>query len=85
MTIELIEGVMVDGKVVETGTGDPVPGIFIGMYGPARPDSGAAIMGAKTDKKGQYRFRLPPGKTRFYIAGGPPGPTTARSSRFPTM
>ena len=37
VTIELIEGVLVEGKVVETGTGDPVQGIYIGMYGPARP------------------------------------------------
>jgi protocatechuate 3,4-dioxygenase beta subunit len=72
VTIELIEGVMVEGKVVDAATGDPVPDVFIGMYGPARPHSGAAIMGATTDKKGQYRFRLPPGKTQLYTAGGPP-------------
>ena len=72
VTIELIEGVLVDGKVVEIGTGDPVPGIFIGMYGPARPHSGAAIMSTNTDAKGRYRFRLPPGKTQLYTSGGPP-------------
>ena len=84
VTIELIEGVMVEGKVVDAGTGDPVQGVYIGMYGPARPDSGAAIMGMKTDEKGRYRFRLPPGKTRFYTAGGPPGPTRPSMSRFPS-
>ncbi|MDR3636352.1 MAG: sigma-70 family RNA polymerase sigma factor [Isosphaeraceae bacterium] len=83
VTIELIEGVLVDGKVVEIGTGDPVPGIFIGMYGPARPDSGAAIMSTKTDAKGLYHFRLPPGKTRFYTAGGPPWSYAGRDVVIP--
>jgi RNA polymerase sigma factor (sigma-70 family) len=72
VTIELIEGVMVEGKVIDAATGDPVQDVFIGMYGPARPHSGAAIMSATTDKMGQYRFRLPSGKTRLYTAGGPP-------------
>lgn len=68
VTIELIEGVLVDGKVVDAASGDPVQGLFVGMYGPARPNSGAAIMSMKTDEKGQYRFRLPPGKTTLYTS-----------------
>jgi hypothetical protein len=72
VTIELIEGALVEGMVVDAATGDPVPGVFIGMYGPARPDSGPAITSMKTDEKGRYRFRLPPGKTRLYTSGGLP-------------
>jgi RNA polymerase sigma factor (sigma-70 family) len=71
VTIELIEGCLVEGKVADALTGDPVVGVSVGMYGPARPDSGAAIMSAKTDENGQYRFRLPPGKTQLYISSGP--------------
>ena len=67
-TLELIEGVLVEGKVVDSVSGDPVVGISVGMYGPARPHSGAAILGATTDEKGRYRFRLPPGETQFYLA-----------------
>jgi hypothetical protein len=67
VTIELIEGVLVEGKVAEAVTQTPVVGISVGMYGPARPRSGAAIAIAKTDDRGMYRFRLPPGETSLYI------------------
>ena len=67
VTIELIEGVLVEGKVVEAGTGRPITGISMGMYGPARPRSGAAIIIAKTDENGRYRFRLPPGEAYLYV------------------
>ena len=75
--IELIRGVLVEGRVIlavrdEKGvvnpTDQPAVGVTIGMYGPARPDSGAAILSAKTDGEGRYRFRLPPGLTRLYVA-----------------
>ena len=31
--VELIEGVLVEGKVAEAATGKPVAGVFVGMYG----------------------------------------------------
>ncbi len=65
-TIELIEGVLVEGKVTDAATGEPIAGAPVGMYGPARPDSGGAVIVAKTDVRGRYRFRLPVGPTRFY-------------------
>jgi hypothetical protein len=68
VTLELIEGVLVEGKAIDAGTGDPVVGLSVGMYGAARPRSGAAILSAKTDDMGRYRFRLPPGKTHLYVA-----------------
>jgi 5-hydroxyisourate hydrolase-like protein (transthyretin family) len=71
VTIELIAGVLVEGQVIDSATGNPAVGVYIGMYGPARPRSGAAIMSSTTDENGQYRFHLPPGKTYFYTAGGP--------------
>ena len=67
VAIELIEGVLVEGKVLEAGTGKPITGISMGMYGPARPRSGAAINIAKTDENGRYRYRLPPGEAYLYL------------------
>ena len=67
VTIELIEGVLVEGKVAEATTGKPIVGVGVGMYGPARPQSGAAIMSATTNDQGKYQFRLPVGGTYFYI------------------
>jgi hypothetical protein len=69
VTIELIRGVRVEGRVVDGRNGDPLVDIGIGMYGPMRPSSGAATIIAKTDNDGWYRFRLPPGRTHFYIYG----------------
>jgi hypothetical protein len=37
-----------------------------------RPRSGAAIIIAKTDNDGWYRFRLPPGRTFVYVYGPVP-------------
>jgi len=68
VTIELIEGCLVEGEVLDAVSGDPIAGVSVGMYGPARPRSGAAIITAKTDDKGRYRFRLPPGQTQLYIS-----------------
>lgn len=70
--IELIRGVAVEGKVVDGGTGEPLAGVGVGLYGPMRPRSGAAIVSETTDKEGRYRFRLPPGETRFYVCGPVP-------------
>ncbi len=69
-TVEILEGVIVEGRVVEAGTGKPVPGAFVGMYGPERPRSGAAILSVTADGEGRYRFRLPPGPTYLYFPGG---------------
>jgi protocatechuate 3,4-dioxygenase beta subunit len=70
--IKLIRGVQVEGKVVDARNGNPVAEVGIGVYGPMRPRSGAAIVSAKTDSDGRYRFRLPPGQTHFYICGPAP-------------
>lgn len=72
VTIELIRGVEVAGKVSAAGTGRPLAGAMIGVYGPSRPRSGAASAAATTDDGGRYRFRLPPGETYFYLMGAPP-------------
>jgi hypothetical protein len=69
VVIELIRGVQVEGKVVDARNANPVAGVGVGVYGPMRPTSGAAIIRAETDKDGRYRFRLPPGQTNFYICG----------------
>jgi hypothetical protein len=61
--IELITGVEVEGTVVVHG--QPVEGAELGTYGPYRPKSGAMTRGAKTDARGRYHYRLPPGETYF--------------------
>jgi hypothetical protein len=75
VTLELIRGVEVEGTVVARGTGAPVEGAQVGVYGPFRPRTGAMTTGATTDAQGRYRYRLPSGETYFYIMGPPNGYT----------
>ncbi len=72
ITIELIRGAQVEGRVIDARNGNPVAEVGVGVYGPMRPPGGAAIISAKTDNEGRYRFRLPPGQTTFYICGPVP-------------
>jgi hypothetical protein len=71
--IELIRGVEVEGTVLSRATGEPISGAQLGVYGPFRPRSGAATLGATTDAHGKFRYRLPPGETYFYVMGNSPG------------
>jgi hypothetical protein len=75
VAIELIEGVQVAGRVVSIGTVAPIADAPVALYGPSRPQSGAAVLSTKTDRDGIYRFRLPPGETLFYLHGPVPGYT----------
>jgi hypothetical protein len=89
VVIELIRGVQVEGRVVDARNGNPVPEVGVGVYGPMRPRSGPAIISAKTDHAGRYRFRLPPGQTIFYICGPVPAeygrePEGGHSVNIPT-
>jgi hypothetical protein len=72
--IELIRGVLAEGTVIDQA-GRPVADAHVGLYGPMRPRSGAAIIGDRTDRDGRYRFRVPPGETYFYVSGPPEGYT----------
>ncbi len=74
--IELIKGVEVEGTVVAKGTGQPVQGAQLGVYGPYRPKSGAGTRSATTDARGHYHYRLPSGETYFYVMGPPTGYTS---------
>jgi len=82
VAIELIRGVEVEGSVVEHGTGKPVEGAQVGVYGPFRPRNTAMTTMVATDARGRYRHRLPAGETYFYIAGPPSGFTYQPGAGF---
>lgn len=63
---DLIPGAVIRGKVTKSD-GKPVPKIQIGIYGPARPRSGAWVQMAVTDDKGEYMLRVPGGDQFVYI------------------
>ncbi|MDQ3815244.1 MAG: carboxypeptidase regulatory-like domain-containing protein, partial [Armatimonadota bacterium] len=69
----LTPGGMIEGTVVDAGTGKPLPDTGVGSYGPHRPRSGAAIINAYTDKEGRYKLRVAPGESYLYIYDPPQG------------
>jgi len=73
VNLELIEGTVVEGKVVAAGTGEPVAGVVVGAHSPARPVTSQACHRAQTDGQGRYRLRLPPGQADFYVFAAPGG------------
>lgn len=66
---ELIPGTVIEG-VVTGGDGKPMPQVYVGVYGPAHPNSSAWVQGTRTDAQGRYRFRVPAGKQMVYISDG---------------
>lgn len=65
--VKVIEGRPLRGVVVSHPGDRPVPGVSVGCYGPARPQSGAAVMTAKTDASGAFTFHVPPGEQHVYL------------------
>jgi beta-lactamase regulating signal transducer with metallopeptidase domain/protocatechuate 3,4-dioxygenase beta subunit len=63
----LIPGAVVTGTVTEAGSGRPVAGAMVGIYGPAHPRSGAAVQLATTGPDGVYTARVPAGAQYVYV------------------
>jgi len=68
--MKLIEGRTIRGVVIDRATEQPVAGIQVGCYGPARPRSGAAVQSQRTDSKGAFTFHVPPGEHFVYLMEG---------------
>ena len=63
---QLISGVILEGRVTDQ-SGAPLKEVYVGVYGPAHPDSGAWVQPMFTDAQGRYRFRVPPGRQKVYV------------------
>jgi len=72
LDFKLIKGGLAVGRVTDLD-GKPIAGMSVGIYGPARPRSGAWVQHALTDKDGCYRLRVPAGAQYIYLMGGPTG------------
>jgi len=68
----LIEGSIITGTVTDSLNGLPIPGVLIGIYGPAHPRSSAMVQSAVTDSDGVYRARVPAGPQFVYVLGRGP-------------
>lgn len=70
LDLKLIKGGLIVGTV-KYSDGKPVYGTYVGVYGPARPRSGAWVQNCLTDKEGKYVLRVPAGANYVYLQGGP--------------
>jgi protocatechuate 3,4-dioxygenase beta subunit len=60
--IELIAGVLAEGRVVGAEAGKSLKDVRVFVDGPNQPGDGTV-----TDEDGRYRFRLAPGRAQFYF------------------
>ena len=70
--LELIKGGFLEGRVIDAETGKPIARtakgrVGVATYGPAHPESGAAVQGTNVDENGRFRMRVPPGTYGPYI------------------
>jgi hypothetical protein len=69
---ELIKGGLITGKVIARYTGEGIPDLWVGVYGPAHPQSGAGVQSCLTRADGSYSLRVPPGPQHLYLSSEPP-------------
>jgi hypothetical protein len=70
--LKLIKGGVIKGRVIDGVTGKPTSmaggqQIMIGVYGPARPRTSAAVTGGPVDRNGEFQLQVPPGKNYPYV------------------
>ncbi len=69
----LERGAFVTGIMTDKANGQPMPGTYVGCYGPARPSTSAESTYAVTDTNGHYRLRVAPGKNQIYVSDSQDG------------
>jgi beta-lactamase regulating signal transducer with metallopeptidase domain/protocatechuate 3,4-dioxygenase beta subunit/5-hydroxyisourate hydrolase-like protein (transthyretin family) len=74
--IRLVKPGVVKGRLIDELTGQPAlvgddERVTIGVHGPSRPRSGAAIEGFAVKADGTFELQLPPGRNSIYVSGGP--------------
>jgi 5-hydroxyisourate hydrolase-like protein (transthyretin family) len=71
--LALVHGGFIKGKVIDQATNEPIcPGddADVAIYGPSRPESGAAVETSLIAKDGTFAIRCAPGMNRIYIRCG---------------
>jgi len=68
---ELTPGGLIEGRVVDAETGDPVPRVQLMSFGPARPKESGRSARADVDENGHYVLRVAPGSNYVQYIRGP--------------
>jgi hypothetical protein len=64
--LALIPGSIVNGRVADE-SGKPMHGIYVGVYGPAHPESSGEVQMMLTKEDGSFQFHVPAGEQYVYI------------------
>jgi beta-lactamase regulating signal transducer with metallopeptidase domain len=70
VVLPVAKGRLLAGKVVDGATGKPLAKCYVGCYGSARPRSGAACLGVRTDAQGEFSLYVPAGVSYVYVSDG---------------
>jgi 5-hydroxyisourate hydrolase-like protein (transthyretin family) len=65
--LSLITGGLITGNVLSKVGGKPIAGVYVGVYGPAHPRSGAWVQNTTTAADGAFSLRVPPGEQYVYL------------------
>jgi len=67
--LTLFEGRPLPGVVIDQENNQPLAGIPVGCYGPARPQAGFRVQAQRelTDEQGRFTFYVPPGEHYVHI------------------
>lgn len=73
--IHMVLGGKIVGRVVENGDGLPIDNkrlknIHVGVSGPSRPRTGAAVLSVPVTPAGTFSIRVAPGKNYIYLMNG---------------
>lgn len=66
LDFNLTRGAILQGRVVNP-SGEPVKHLYMGVYGPAHPRSGAMVQMTYTDDAGRFVFHVPGGSQHIYL------------------
>jgi protocatechuate 3,4-dioxygenase beta subunit len=78
--LSLIPGVTLTGSVIAADDGSPVPGVQIGIYGPAHPQEAGTVLSVQSDASGHFTAHVPPGEQLVYVMSQTPADGFSRPS-----
>ncbi len=67
--IVLTRGAIIQGRVLDRATGQPLPDVNVASLGTHRPTNGSPVANFRTDKMGRYALRVTPGTSSLYVSG----------------
>jgi len=65
--LKLVAGGVIKGKVMAQDSGEGIAKVYVGLHGPAHPQSSSQVDMTYTSEDGSYSLRTPPGEQYVYL------------------